>query len=293
MTLSARYRYNSRSDFTREFDAVEYVRFDAVPEETGGATEPFNINRNTFDVNASFTAIPHSAIRVGYGFDKWEHGVRATEGWKDNTARVSFDTVGNQYVTLRALYEYTKRDSIGLSVDDIIGSGSQPALRFYDEAARTRNRGTFIVELTPLSTVGINLSLATGKDDYQGADGSQQFGLLNNKNTAYTVGVNYAPNARVNVGADYGRETFNSLQQSRNANPPPDPQFTDPTRNWTLTNDEKVNNFSVYLNLVKALPKTDIRDRLRLQRFGPGVRARRASHRRPGRRSASSSRCRT
>ena len=73
------------------------------------------------------------------------------------------------------------------------------------------------------------------------------------------MGVNYAPNARVNVGADYGRETYNSLQQSRNANPAPDPQWTDPTRNWTLTNDEKVNNFSVYLNLVKALPKTDIR----------------------------------
>ena len=115
VTLTARYRFNSRNDFTRAFDAVEYVRFDAVPEETGGVTEPFNINRNTFDVNASFTAIPHSAIRVGYGIDQFEHGVRTTEGWKDNTARISFDTVGNQYVTLRAMYEHTQRDTIGLS----------------------------------------------------------------------------------------------------------------------------------------------------------------------------------
>ena len=58
VTLTARYRYNSRSDFTRPFDAVEYVRFDAVPEETGGVSEPFKINRNTFDVDASFTPIP-------------------------------------------------------------------------------------------------------------------------------------------------------------------------------------------------------------------------------------------
>ncbi len=36
LTLTARYRFNSRSDFTRPFDAIEYVRFDAVPEETGG-----------------------------------------------------------------------------------------------------------------------------------------------------------------------------------------------------------------------------------------------------------------
>ena len=259
VTINARYRYNSRSDFTREFDAIEYVRFDAVPEETGGVTEPFAIDRNTLDVNASFNGIPYSALRVGYGYDKWEHGVRATEGWQDNTARVSFDTVGNQYVTLRALYEHTKRDTIGLDVDDLVGAGMQPAARFYDEAARTRNRGTFTVSLTPLSTVGIDLSLATGKDDYQGADSSQEFGLLNNKNTAYTVGVNYAPSARISIGADYGRETYNSLQESRNANPLPDPQFTDPTRNWTLTNDEKVNYVSVYANLLKALPKTDIR----------------------------------
>ncbi|HEY3382013.1 MAG TPA: MtrB/PioB family outer membrane beta-barrel protein [Vicinamibacterales bacterium] len=259
VTLTARYRFNSRNDFTRRFEGIEYVRFDAVPEETGGESEPFNINRNTFDVNASFTPIPYSAVRVGYGFDKWEHTTRATDGWKDNTARVSFDTVGNQYVTLRALFEHTKRESIGLNVDDIVGSGGQPALRFYDEASRTRNRGTFIVEFTPVSTVGLNFSLASGKDDYQGADASQTFGLLNNKNTSYGVGVNFAPSAKVNLGADYARETFNSVQQSRNANPAPDASWTDPNRNWTLTNDEKVNTFSLYLNLVKALAKTDIR----------------------------------
>ncbi len=259
VSLSARYRYNSRSDFTREFDAVEYVRFDAVPEETGGVTEPFNINRNTLDVTASFTAIPYSAIRVGYGYDRWEHGFRATEGWKDNTARISFDTVGNQYVTLRAMYEYTKRDSIGLDVEDLIASGSQPAARFFDEAARTRNRATLIASLTPVSTLGVDLSFATGKDDYQGADAEQMFGLLDNKNTSYTIGVNYAPDSRVNLGAEYGRETFNALQASRNANPAPDPSWTDPSRDWNLTNDEKSNNVSVYVNLAKLLPKTDIR----------------------------------
>ncbi len=259
VALTARYRFNSRNDFTRPFDAVEYVRFDAVPEETGGEAEPFSINRNTFDVSASFTPIPYSAIRVGYGFDKWEHGVRATEGWKDNTARVSFDTVGNKYLTLRALFEHTNRDSIGLSIEALTEMGMQPAARFYDEAARTRNRGTFIVELTPLSTVGVNFSLATGKDDYQGADASQEFGLLDNKNTAFTVGVNYAPSTRVSVGADYGRESYNSLQQSRNANPAPDPSWTDPNRNWNLTNDETVNNVSLYANLSKVLKKTDIR----------------------------------
>jgi hypothetical protein len=259
LTLTARYRFNSRSDFTREFEGTEYVRFDAVPEETGGPTEPYNINRNTIDVNAAYTGIPYSTLRVGYVYDQYEHGVRATQGWKDGGARISYDLVGNQYVTLRALYEHTKRDTIHLDVEDLVGAGMQPAARFFDEAARKRDRSTFIVELTPVSTVGVNFSLSTGKDDYQGADSEQEFGLLDNKNTAWTVGINYAPNAKVNLGADYGRETFNALQESRNANPAPDPTWTDPNRNWTLTNDETVNTFSAYLNLIKALKNTDIR----------------------------------
>ncbi len=82
VTLTARYRYNSRSDFRRPFDAVEYVRFDAVPEETGGDAEPFNITRNTLDLNASFTPIPFSAIRVGYTMDDYRHWERATMGYE-------------------------------------------------------------------------------------------------------------------------------------------------------------------------------------------------------------------
>lgn len=259
LTLTARYRFNSRADFTREFDAVEYVRFDAVPEETGGPTEPYNINRNTLDVNAAFTGIAYSTIRVGYGYDQYEHSVRATQGWKDNTARISYDFVGNQYVTLRAMYEHTKRDTINLSTEDILSSGSQEALRFYDEAARKRDRTTVIVELTPLSTVGLDFTLFNGKDDYAGADSTQEFGLLDNKNTGWTAGVNYAPSGKVNLGADYGRETYNSLQESRNANPAPDPTWTDPNRNWNLTNDETVNTFTAYANLIRLFAKTDIR----------------------------------
>jgi Putative outer membrane beta-barrel porin, MtrB/PioB len=257
VTLTARYRFNSRNDFTRGFDGIEYVRFDAVPEETGGISEPFNYSRNTFDVNAAYTGIPYSTVRVGYGYNQLEHGVRTAQGWQDNTARVSYDIVGNEYVTLRAQYEHTKRDTINLSIAAIEETGSQPALRFYDEAARTRNRGTVMLQLTPLASVGIDFTLSTGKDDYQGADSAQEFGLLNNKNTAYTVSVNYTPSAKVNVGAEYGRETYNALQESRNANP--GAQFTDPSLNWNLTNDESANYFSAYVNLIRAIEKTDIR----------------------------------
>jgi hypothetical protein len=259
LSVTARYRFNSRTDLTPPFDGSTNVALDAVPETGGAVTEALNISQNTFDVDASLTPVPYSAIRVGYGFAKWQQTSLSSDGWKDNTARVSFDTVGNQYITLRAKFEHVERRSEGLDVNDILASGDQPALRFFDEASRNTNRGTFVVELMPVSTIGINFSLVAGKDDYQGADATQLFGLLNNTNTTYAVGVEATPNAKVNFGADYGRETYNALQESRNANPAPDPTWTDPSRNWNLTNGETDNNFTLYLNLVKALAKTDIR----------------------------------
>jgi MtrB/PioB family decaheme-associated outer membrane protein len=259
LTLSARYRYNSRNDFTRPFEAVEYVRMDAVPEETGGEAEPFNINRNTFDLNAALTPLKYGTIRFGYGYDRYEHGVRATEGWKDDTFRVSFDTASLGFMTLRAQYENTAREAVDLDIAEIQAGGGQPALRFYDEASRNRDRFSLMAEFNPISSVGVNLTVATGKDDYAGADSSQQFGLLNNKNNAFTVGVDYAPEAKVNLGLNYGYETYNAVQQSRNANPAPDVSWTDPNRNWTMTNDEHVNTLTAYVNLVKLISKTDMR----------------------------------
>ena len=263
VTLSARYRFNSRSDFHPLFAGEEYVRLDAVPEETGGESEQLQINRNTLDANVAFAPFPYGSIRVGYGYDLYEHTIRATEGLKTNTARVSFDTTGNEYVTLRALYEHSTRDTVDLSVERLEEMAMQPAARFFDEAARNRNRATFIVDLNPTSSVGVNFTASTAKDDYQGADAAQQFGLLDNKNTSINVGVSVSPSDKVAFGANYGQETFNGLQRTRNANPfTPGAAYqswTDPNRNWELNNDEKVRTFDLYLNLTKALSNTDIR----------------------------------
>ena len=63
------YRFNDHKNLTPVFDAVEYVRFDAVPEETGGETEHFNIRQNTFETGATFTMLPNTSIKLGYILD--------------------------------------------------------------------------------------------------------------------------------------------------------------------------------------------------------------------------------
>ncbi|MCX5761984.1 MAG: MtrB/PioB family outer membrane beta-barrel protein, partial [Gemmatimonadetes bacterium] len=57
---------------------------------------------------------------------------------------------------------------------------------------------------------------------------------------------------------------FKSLQESRNANPFSGvvgayESWNDPNRNWSLDNEETVKTAGVWVDLIKALPKTDVR----------------------------------
>jgi len=260
--LAMRYRFNDHKNLTPEFDAKEYVRFDAVPEETGGPTEQFNIRENTFDLTGTFNIAKYTALRLGYIYDDFNRTGRAFSDMRDYTLRASLDTVGNQYVMVRLMYDHTNRVGSGFSEASIEDGGAQPGLRFYDEADRDRNRGTLLFVVTPTSMVDFTVSVAAGKDEYKGE--GHDFGLLNNTNTAYNAGINVTPTKQVNFGANFGYEKFNSFQNSRNANPFSGvpgayESWTDPNRVWNLTNDEKVNNFDLYLDLNKAIENTNIR----------------------------------
>ena len=78
--------------------------------------------------------------------------------------------------------------------------------------------------------------------------------------TSWNVGVNFHPTDVVVLRrATTAATRYGSFQLSRNANPPPDPTWTDPSRDWTLDNDDTINNASVYLDLLRAVRNTDIR----------------------------------
>jgi MtrB/PioB family decaheme-associated outer membrane protein len=257
VNFTARYRYNDHTNNTTPFDGTQYVRFDAVPENTGKITEQFDITENLFDAAATFTVIPYTALRVSYGYDSFNRTGRSFNNMTDNAFRVSIDMLGREWITVRGQYEYVGRTGSGFSQDALEDGGFQPGLRFYDEADRTRNDGSLVVTINPRPKFDISFSLATGKDTYSGP--GHEFGLLGTDNTAINVGLNFYPSDAVNFGFNYGHDHYNTNQSARNANPPPDPTFTDPTRDWSLNNAENVNNFDLYLDLPKLLEKTNIR----------------------------------
>jgi MtrB/PioB family decaheme-associated outer membrane protein len=260
--LSARYRHNDRKDRMPTFDGGATVRFDGVPEPGPYITEPLNATRDSFNVDATFTPIPFTALKLGAGKERYEHSARGF-GWLDDaTIRASLDTVGNQYVQLRGMVERSRRTGGGFNEEAITGPGGQELSRMYEDAERTRDRATLLVILSPASFLDVTASYALGKDIYDETEA--RFGLLDNKNTTVNVGVSVTPNDKIAFGANYGQDKFHAFQRSRTANPFSGvpgayESWTDPNRDWTVDNDEKVNNFDLFVDLIKALPKTDIR----------------------------------
>jgi hypothetical protein len=256
--LNMKYRNNTHANISRPFPYDENVRFDAVPEETPGQmAEGHSIIRDTFDASVSFNVMPFSTLRVGYLYDNFDRTGRAHNDMRDSGFRATWDTTGSQWVSLRVGYEFISRTGYGFSEQAIEDAASQPGLRFYDEADRDRNRFNALVTLTPTPTMDLTASVTYTDDQYGGP--GLEFGLLSNTNTAFNLGVNYTPTDHIAMGANYGRDDFSTSQKSRNANPAPDPQFNDPNRDWTLDNDEKVNNFDLYLDLLNTFKNTGIR----------------------------------
>ena len=156
-------------------------------------------------------------------------------------------------MTVRGVIERSQRRGSGFDEHHLLDVGEQPALRHYDVADRDRNRVTGLVQLVPHKVVALSGSVSVGADDYS----SSGFGLRDNENRAYTATVEVTPSPKVAASASYSRERYAALQRSRTANP--GPQQTDPTRDWSLDAEDRVNTASASLDLLKVVPRTDLR----------------------------------
>jgi hypothetical protein len=228
-----------------------------------GESEALGYKRHTFDADASFSPITYLGFRAGYSREQVDRTFRVVENTTEDTLRASIDATGIAWLTLRGVYEHSKRTGSEVDVAELIAIGEQPSLRQFDISDRNKDRVSGIVQIMPISQFSINASASVGKEDYPGTG----FGLRNNDNHVYSVGFDVVPIDKVSFGASYGYEKYTALQASRTANPLPagasltDPtqQFNDPRRDWTDNSSDQVRTVNASLDLLKVLPKTDIK----------------------------------
>ena len=251
--LNAAYRYYDFNNRTAHFPVGDFVKYDGAvgPNLTGG-NEPFGYTRHFLDLDASFTPLPFAALRIGYGREQDDRTHRFLETTTENVFRVSVDSTGLSWASVRALYEHSKRVGTGLDEEALDDIGEQVSLRQFDISDRDRDRVWLIVQLSPRDTFGVTGSVGVGRDRRPGAE----FGLGENDHHVYAIGFDAVPSEAGSLGLNYGFEDYDTLQRSRQANP--GPQFDDPTRNWATRGGDKVHTLTASANFLKALPHTDL-----------------------------------
>jgi MtrB/PioB family decaheme-associated outer membrane protein len=259
--LNAKYRYYDYDNNTAHFGPVE--RFMGDTNFAGGETsgtgaldenEPSSFKRQNLDLDASYAPINFLTFGVGYGRENGDRTFRIYESTAEDTFRVTVDSTGNQYFTVRAKYEFSSRTGSGFDPHLLEEVGEQPETRHFDIANRDRSRTTVILSVTPVAYLSFNASVGAGDDDYD----ETGFGLRDNENRNWSLGFDATPIDTVSFGVSYGYEKYTAYQYSRTANPD-SPQFFDPRRDWWLDTDDTVKTIMANLDLIKAFPKTDIR----------------------------------
>ena len=252
--FNVRYRRYDFDNQTPEFHVTSSVAYDQTLQTSLlTAAEPFGYVRNWLDADASYDLTSFAALRVGYGLEDVDRSFRLFETTNEHTFRASIDSTGNHIVTVRGVYEHSTRTGTGLDEEVLDDIGEQISLRQFDISNRTRDRFSTILQVMPIAQIGVNATIGIGKDHRPDAD----FGLQEAQTRFYSVGFDAAPSDAVSAGFTWGFDKYTSLQRSRQANP--GVQFNDPTRDWSTDGLDRVQYVSASLDLLKAIPKTDVR----------------------------------
>lgn len=255
VAVDARYRFSDFDNRTPEFPVEGTVQYDtSVSRVPTAGPEFFSIQRQNADFEVTFMPAGLPTIRAGWRGEFADRTHRVFESTSENMLRLSVDALNWTGFTVRGLYEVGKRTGDQLDLALLEDVGEQPGMRHYDVAERTRQRATVQATATPRGWLGLNGSLAVGKDDYTNEG---EFGLRDNTNQIYTAGFTVIPGDRANVDVSYGFEKYSAFSTSRQASP--GPQFTDPSRNWGTDQDDHVHTFMANAEVIRAFPKTDLR----------------------------------
>jgi MtrB/PioB family decaheme-associated outer membrane protein len=270
--FAAKFRSYEYDNHTPVFTSFQRIVYDNSLSNlsTPLVTEPMSVTRQNFDMQGRYLPGGGTSIGVGYLFQREARTHRIFDDVTDNGVYATFDTIGNQWFTVRTRYEYTQRRGDGLDEELLVDIGEQPGMRHMDLAPRNRNRFTLLGVVTPGANLAFTASVAAGKDDYL----ESLFGIRDNNHQIYSGGVDWTPSEHFALSTSYSFEDYAALSRSRQASadtptgcvpvfPAPTGQVTcqfyDPSRDWSVDTDEAVHSFVLDADFMNLWNKVDVR----------------------------------
>jgi len=252
--LNAGYHSYDFANKTAALDTPGFAVADQIwtPEET--SIEPISYLRSRVFADLTFSLIENTSLKVGYSRSWMDRQIGfETEGTEEDKShedifKASVDTNPTDWFVARISYLSSRRKR-NLDGTEIIYSSSFNFKRYF-EANRDRDAVNFLVGLTPVRNLDLELAYGRGKDVYPTSD----YGLKNDTFQTYSADLTYALGKKASLFGFYTHELYDANQASRQSGAT---FSTDTADDWTLLLKDKVDSFGGGFNMAVIKDKLD------------------------------------
>ena len=110
---------------TVPFDVINGVNYDTAVVALNKESEPFSRTRRTLDADATYSPWRHVGFRAGYTREDVDRTFRIVEKTVEDTGRASVDLTGVPWVTVRGVFEHSKRRGSAVNGLELLAIGEQ------------------------------------------------------------------------------------------------------------------------------------------------------------------------
>lgn len=236
------------SDDSRRLSFPGYVRFEAVWEPIGRITVPFSWTRDTVSFNLDKDLGKIGDVGVYYKLESWDREFRETETTDEDIYGLTWDARFRQAL-VRARYEHADRtfdhyetEAQEASFTHPEGINNLPALRKFDQAARTIDTVNVSIDMPIGDRFGINVGVIDRSMDFD----QSRFGLVSDGELRYNAELSYVAGKGTSFFLFLDRADREVFTRGRQSGATPS---TNPLDDWDVTFDEINDLWGMGLNL--------------------------------------------
>ncbi len=214
VTLLARYRYYHLDNSTPSHSFTGVLRPGDLGLTAGTRTNlPISFRKQNVGTDAVWRITSKVTAKAGYEWEHWGRSFREAAEVDEHIGKASLDYRPLRWVTTRLTFSHGVRTVGADGYVPIAGNAiALPQLRKFDQADRTRDKGEWFVQLTPIESVTVSGTFFAQQDHYF----NTTYGLQDSKAYGYAWDVTWTPLERLNLFAGYAHDDYQSRQQNCN-----------------------------------------------------------------------------
>lgn len=264
----------------------------AAPTIPGQTNTPYSFHRKDLELDALWYFGKKSSAKVGYEGEWMDRANRDVAHSLENSVFASVDWVPQRNWLVRASYRHSDRNPDNYQDDqasdpvtgadvtctnttDVTFTADQRCHRRFDEAARLRNRGSAMVQYSPIDRLTISAYGDTTQDNYNRQGGTNSptplnfltgsaettnpyylYGLQKDISRDYGFDGDYALTTDITFFAEFSREAYYQRMITRYRTPTTGAQTIltctgcdSPNNDWESTARSPVNVYSTGLDM--------------------------------------------